>query len=59
MGIRDSHEAGAVYAIEDIFVGPVPERSADGTVPVAYTHLPAHETVLDLVCGLLPEKNKM
>src|SRR5664280_2651732 len=25
-------------------------------VPVSYTHLRAHETVLDLVCRLLPEK---
>ena len=27
-------------------------------VPVSYTHLRAHETVLDLVCRLLLEKNK-
>ena len=26
-------------------------------VPVSYTHLRAHETVLDLVCRLLLEKN--
>ena len=26
------------------------------TLPVSYTHLPAHETVLDLVCRLLLEK---
>ena len=26
------------------------------TVAVSYTHLRAHETVLDLVCRLLPEK---
>ena len=25
--------------------------------PVSYTHLRAHETVLDLVCRLLLEKN--
>ena len=35
--------------------------SSDGatkreTVPVSYTHLRAHETVLDLVCRLLLEK---
>ena len=29
----------------------------DGT-PVSYTHLRAHETVLDLVCRLLLEKTK-
>ena len=36
-----------------------PERSSPGTtVPVSYTHLRAHETVLDLVCSLLLEKKK-
>ena len=29
-----------------------------GIVPVSYTHLRAHETVLDLVCRLLLEKKK-
>ena len=29
---------------------------ADG-IAVSYTHLRAHETVLDLVCRLLPETN--
>ena len=28
------------------------------TAAVSYTHLRAHETVLDLVCRLLLEKNK-
>ena len=28
----------------------------DGVIPVSYTHLRAHETVLDLVCRLLLEK---
>ena len=36
------------------------ERASDGTelrvAPVSYTHLRAHETVLDLVCRLLLEK---
>ena len=33
---------------------------ADGRIlnPVSYTHLRAHETVLDLVCRLLLEKKK-
>ena len=32
---------------------------AEGAVaPVSYTHLRAHETVLDLVCRLLLEKKK-
>ena len=30
----------------------------DGLVAVSYTHLRAHETVLDLVCRLLLEKKK-
>ena len=29
---------------------------ADAAAPVSYTHLRAHETVLDLVCRLLLEK---
>src|SRR5665811_2453612 len=32
--------------------------SASGAAPVSYTHLRAHETVLDLVCRLLLEKKK-
>src|SRR5665811_2431257 len=31
-------------------------RHTAGVVPVSYTHLRAHETVLDLVCRLLLEK---
>ena len=30
----------------------------NGSIPVSYTHLRAHETVLDLVCRLLLEKKK-
>ena len=30
----------------------------DSRIPVSYTHLRAHETVLDLVCRLLLEKKK-
>ena len=33
-------------------------RSGISTAPVSYTHLRAHETVLDLVCRLLLEKKK-
>ena len=33
-----------------------PKVLADGEAPVSYTHLRAHETVLDLVCRLLLEK---
>ena len=31
---------------------------AHGIQPVSYTHLRAHETVLDIVCRLLLEKKK-
>ena len=33
-------------------------RGADLFIPVSYTHLRAHETVLDLVCRLLLENKK-
>mgnify|MGYP003381565673 CR=1 FL=1 len=33
-----------------------PERLYRGHGPVSYTHLRAHETVLDIVCRLLLEK---
>mgnify|MGYP003381489301 CR=1 FL=1 len=34
------------------------EPAAEPTEAVSYTHLRAHETVLDLVCRLLLEKKK-
>ena len=34
------------------------EDTRDRTAAVSYTHLRAHETVLDLVCRLLLEKKK-
>ena len=41
---------------------PTPERVQEWIghhlAPVSYTHLRAHETVLDLVCRLLLEKQK-
>ena len=36
----------------------VPLQLALIPIPVSYTHLRAHETVLDLVCRLLLEKKK-
>ena len=38
------------------FIGP--GSFVDGMIAVSYTHLRAHETVLDLVCRLLLEKKK-
>ena len=34
------------------------QRVVEAFEPVSYTHLRAHETVLDLVCRLLLEKKK-
>ena len=36
----------------------VPAHAIGHNIPVSYTHLRAHETVLDLVCRLLLEKKK-
>ena len=52
--------AGAVMAQEYY---PVRDVNGDGRIntldiPVSYTHLRAHETVLDLVCRLLLETKK-
>ena len=41
----EQRKGGAIVALE-------------GLTPVSYTHLRAHETVLDLVCRLLLEKKK-
>ena len=45
-------EATLQAALIDALSGVV----RDGSIPVSYTHLRAHETVLDLVCRLLLEK---
>ena len=42
--------------VEERVVGMI--GVADGVGPVSYTHLRAHETVLDIVCRLLLEKKK-
>ena len=71
MCIRDRHEGRAKYA--SIFNYPTLTWADIGAIgwlvdgaaivnqislPVSYTHLRAHETVLDLVCRLLLEKKK-
>ncbi|WDT36801.1 hypothetical protein PVA38_11230 [Streptococcus pneumoniae D39] len=40
------------------FKNLLPYSIVNQTVAVSYTHLRAHETVLDLVCRLLLEKKK-
>ena len=65
MCIRDS-VSGEVVAFGDAlqrdvvsrFGAHVEERQAGFAQPVSYTHLRAHETVLDLVCRLLLDKKK-
>mgnify|MGYP003381538920 CR=1 FL=1 len=47
-----------IFFLEDKVVGGVREVVGIGLRPVSYTHLRAHETVLDLVCRLLLEKKK-
>ena len=53
------HERGQHIAelegIEDLAMEKIP---AHDPLAVSYTHLRAHETVLDLVCRLLLEKKK-
>ena len=43
---------GIIADVDAVFVGGAID-------PVSYTHLRAHETVLDLVCRLLLEKKKI
>ena len=55
--------ADGVHSLKDI-VASIIERYDISEVqaradPVSYTHLRAHETVLDLVCRLLLEKKKI
>ena len=45
---------GGAGGFEDVFSA----FGGGGGGPVSYTHLRAHETVLDLVCRLLLEKKK-
>ena len=47
-----------VPEIELVSEVPPARFNPGGSAPVSYTHLRAHETVLDLVCRLLLEKKK-
>ena len=47
-----------VVASKKLLEAVADTRRAVRLVPVSYTHLRAHETVLDLVCRLLLEKKK-
>ena len=61
---RDYAESGNINtdltALRDLADGALDEvHIARDLYPVSYTHLRAHETVLDLVCRLLLEKKKI
>ena len=54
------HKEGKKFGLTDPEIDELisSEGSFPYTAPVSYTHLRAHETVLDLVCRLLLEKKK-
>ena len=63
MCIRDSGSEGGLDRVRRAQVDPVlgrvvveREEHVEVVAAVSYTHLRAHETVLDLVCRLLLEK---
>ena len=65
MCIRDRGSIGTdddvltvLDAFGDLDVGVADDSGLHGLEAVSYTHLRAHETVLDLVCRLLLEKKK-
>ena len=47
-----------ILSDDDRWRALVPEQAWTMAEPVSYTHLRAHETVLDLVCRLLLEKKQ-
>ena len=58
--MKERKEQTGKKSLEDMmaYVDENGNISATPPDPVSYTHLRAHETVLDLVCRLLLEKNK-
>ena len=60
-GLTQRLKPGLSIAPKDVCVlwcDRASDLGADHVDPVSYTHLRAHETVLDLVCRLLLEKKK-
>ena len=55
--IANQYQNGILISTDTAY-GAGSSLNLNGTVPVSYTHLRAHETVLDLVCRLLIEKTK-
>ena len=65
MCIRDSTWTGSAFEVIGEFASSsipvIADLDGDGkleVITVSYTHLRAHETVLDIVCRLLLEKKK-
>ena len=58
-GAGSAWEQTTAYAAELVDALGVPIRRQREVTAVSYTHLRAHETVLDLVCRLLLEKKKI
>ena len=59
--VTEAHHERPGYEARDRSLADTLEAHADlprDLEPVSYTHLRAHETVLDLVCRLLLEKQK-
>src|SRR5665811_2480007 len=54
---RDATMASVTARLRELATSAMPGSDAQ-LQPVSYTHLRAHETVLDLVCRLLLEKKK-
>eukprot|EP00657_Telonema_sp_P-1_P001579 TRINITY_DN14183_c0_g1_i3.p1 TRINITY_DN14183_c0_g1~~TRINITY_DN14183_c0_g1_i3.p1 ORF type:complete len:123 (+),score=72.89 TRINITY_DN14183_c0_g1_i3:103-471(+) len=57
-GVRVCCDVKVVLSAFGVAIVDVPSYCQVGLKPVSYTHLRAHETVLDLVCRLLLEKKK-
>ena len=57
VGVSASSDTRNAYRA-NLFSANGYEEFISGVISVSYTHLRAHETVLDLVCRLLLEKKK-
>ena len=52
----ETHDHETAVTTDDLRIGASRTGDLAALAPVSYTHLRAHETVLDLVCRLLLEK---
>eukprot|EP00657_Telonema_sp_P-1_P004236 TRINITY_DN19784_c0_g1_i1.p1 TRINITY_DN19784_c0_g1~~TRINITY_DN19784_c0_g1_i1.p1 ORF type:complete len:115 (-),score=60.03 TRINITY_DN19784_c0_g1_i1:58-402(-) len=55
---RRKVEVGKKKVVDEAAVVEASKKEKEASKAVSYTHLRAHETVLDLVCRLLLEKKK-